>query len=102
MLELPMEVEYPWGPLILQLFQNGYFPSGPAMELYHGSGEKSIIKQHLTEMRIPILKFEDGTVRCLDEDELPVELPEVDKKLMKDIISHLTSPLHDPQLFLCL
>jgi leucyl-tRNA synthetase len=27
----------------------------------------------------PILKFEDGTVRCLDEDELPVELPEVEK-----------------------
>jgi leucyl-tRNA synthetase len=25
----------------------------------------------------PILKFEDGTVRCLDEDELPVELPKV-------------------------
>lgn len=25
----------------------------------------------------PILKFEDGTVRCLDEDELPVELPQV-------------------------
>lgn len=27
----------------------------------------------------PILKFEDGTVRCLDEDELPVVLPEVEK-----------------------
>ncbi|WP_412471721.1 leucine--tRNA ligase [Halobacteriovorax sp. RT-1-4] len=27
----------------------------------------------------PILKFEDGTVRCLDEDELPVGLPEVEK-----------------------
>ncbi len=27
----------------------------------------------------PILKFEDGTVRCLDEDELPVTLPEVEK-----------------------
>ncbi len=27
----------------------------------------------------PILKYEDGTVRCLDEDELPVTLPEVDK-----------------------
>ncbi|MDH5580414.1 MAG: leucine--tRNA ligase, partial [Bdellovibrionales bacterium] len=27
----------------------------------------------------PILKFEDGTVRCLDEDELPVSLPEVEK-----------------------
>lgn len=27
----------------------------------------------------PILKFEDGTVRCLDEDELPVALPEVEK-----------------------
>ena len=25
----------------------------------------------------PILKFDDGTVRCLDEDELPVELPQV-------------------------
>jgi leucyl-tRNA synthetase len=25
----------------------------------------------------PILKFEDGTVRCLDEDELPVALPQV-------------------------
>ena len=27
----------------------------------------------------PILKFEDGTVRCLDTDELPVTLPEVEK-----------------------
>jgi leucyl-tRNA synthetase len=27
----------------------------------------------------PVLKYEDGTVRCLDEDELPVALPEVDK-----------------------
>lgn len=27
----------------------------------------------------PILKFEDGTVRCLDADELPVVLPEVEK-----------------------
>lgn len=27
----------------------------------------------------PILKFEDGTIRCLDADELPVVLPEVEK-----------------------
>ena len=27
----------------------------------------------------PILKFEDGTVRCLDADELPVILPQVEK-----------------------
>lgn len=27
----------------------------------------------------PILKFEDGSVRCLDADELPVTLPEVEK-----------------------
>lgn len=27
----------------------------------------------------PILKFEDGTVRCLDVDELPVSLPDVEK-----------------------
>lgn len=27
----------------------------------------------------PILKYEDGTVRCLDADELPVVLPEVEK-----------------------
>jgi len=27
----------------------------------------------------PILKFEDGTVRCLDEDELPVALPDVEQ-----------------------
>lgn len=27
----------------------------------------------------PILKFEDGTIRCLDTDELPVVLPEVEK-----------------------
>ena len=27
----------------------------------------------------PILKFEDGTVRCLDADELPVELPKVER-----------------------
>jgi leucyl-tRNA synthetase len=27
----------------------------------------------------PILKYEDGTVRCLDTDELPVVLPEVEK-----------------------
>ncbi|MCD6566318.1 MAG: leucine--tRNA ligase [Bacteroidales bacterium] len=27
----------------------------------------------------PVLKYEDGTVRCLDEDELPVTLPDVDK-----------------------
>lgn len=27
----------------------------------------------------PILKFEDGTVRCLDVDELPVVLPEVER-----------------------
>lgn len=27
----------------------------------------------------PILKFDDGTVRCLDADELPVALPEVEK-----------------------
>ena len=27
----------------------------------------------------PILKFEDGTVRCLDADELPVALPPVEK-----------------------
>jgi leucyl-tRNA synthetase len=27
----------------------------------------------------PVLKYEDGTVRCLDEDELPVALPEVDR-----------------------
>ena len=27
----------------------------------------------------PVLKYEDGTVRCLEEDELPVTLPEVDK-----------------------
>lgn len=27
----------------------------------------------------PILKYEDGTIRCLDEDELPVALPQVEK-----------------------
>ena len=27
----------------------------------------------------PLLKFEDGTVRCLDPEELPVELPQVEK-----------------------
>lgn len=27
----------------------------------------------------PILKYDDGTIRCLDADELPVELPEVEK-----------------------
>lgn len=27
----------------------------------------------------PVVKYEDGTVRCLDEDELPVTLPEIDK-----------------------
>ncbi len=27
----------------------------------------------------PILKFEDGTVRCLDADELPVQLPQVER-----------------------
>ena len=27
----------------------------------------------------PVLKYDDGTVRCLDEDELPVTLPMVDK-----------------------
>lgn len=27
----------------------------------------------------PLYKYEDGTVRCLDEDELPVELPKVEK-----------------------
>lgn len=27
----------------------------------------------------PILKFEDGTIRCLEADELPVTLPEVEK-----------------------
>ncbi len=27
----------------------------------------------------PILKFEDGTIRCLEPDELPVTLPEVEK-----------------------
>lgn len=27
----------------------------------------------------PILKFEDGSVRCLDANELPVELPQVEK-----------------------
>ncbi len=27
----------------------------------------------------PILKFEDGTVRCLDVEELPITLPEVEK-----------------------
>jgi leucyl-tRNA synthetase len=27
----------------------------------------------------PVLKFEDGSVRCLDADELPVALPEVEK-----------------------
>jgi len=27
----------------------------------------------------PLLKFEDGTVRCLDADELPVALPEVER-----------------------
>ncbi len=27
----------------------------------------------------PLLKFEDGTVRCLDADELPVVLPEIEK-----------------------
>lgn len=27
----------------------------------------------------PLLKYEDGTIRCLDEDELPVALPEVEK-----------------------
>ena len=25
----------------------------------------------------PILKYDDGTVRCLEEDELPVAMPEV-------------------------
>ncbi|MBT6326114.1 MAG: leucine--tRNA ligase, partial [Bdellovibrionales bacterium] len=25
----------------------------------------------------PIIKYEDGTIRCLDDDELPVELPDV-------------------------
>jgi leucyl-tRNA synthetase len=28
---------------------------------------------------IPVLKYEDGSVRCLDPDELPVALPEVEK-----------------------
>ncbi len=27
----------------------------------------------------PLLKFEDGSIRCLEEDELPVALPEVEK-----------------------
>jgi leucyl-tRNA synthetase len=27
----------------------------------------------------PILKFEDGTIRCLDDNELPVELPKVER-----------------------
>lgn len=27
----------------------------------------------------PLLKFEDGTIRCLEADELPVELPQVEK-----------------------
>ncbi len=27
----------------------------------------------------PVLKYDDGSVRCLDEDELPVTLPEVDR-----------------------
>ncbi len=27
----------------------------------------------------PIIKYEDGTVRCLEEDELPVTLPQVEK-----------------------
>ncbi len=27
----------------------------------------------------PIIKFDDGSVRCLDEEELPVELPQVEK-----------------------
>jgi leucyl-tRNA synthetase len=27
----------------------------------------------------PLLKYEDGTIRCLDEDELPVELPPVER-----------------------
>lgn len=27
----------------------------------------------------PLLKYEDGTIRCLDEDELPVVLPDVEK-----------------------
>ncbi|MDD4976488.1 MAG: leucine--tRNA ligase [Bacteriovorax sp.] len=27
----------------------------------------------------PLLKYEDGTIRCLDADELPVELPELEK-----------------------
>ena len=27
----------------------------------------------------PLLKYEDGTIRCLDADELPVALPEVEK-----------------------
>ena len=27
----------------------------------------------------PLIKFEDGTIRCLEEDELPVALPEVER-----------------------
>ena len=27
----------------------------------------------------PLIKYEDGTIRCLDADELPVELPSVEK-----------------------
>ena len=27
----------------------------------------------------PLLKYEDGTIRCLDADELPVALPELEK-----------------------
>lgn len=54
----------------------------------HGLGERKVnyklrdwifSRQRYWGEPFPIIKFDDGTVRCLDEDELPVALPDVEK-----------------------
>jgi len=48
------DAEHPWAPFITRLVLNGFFPAGPAMEIWSGDGGSSRI-----ELKIPILRMED-------------------------------------------
>lgn len=81
------------GPHVNSDFLNGYDKDEASKEMISwlikkDIGQKKInyklrdwlfSRQRYWGEPFPILKFEDGTVRCLDEDELPVALPPVEK-----------------------
>lgn len=80
------------GPHINSDFLNGLNKFDATKKMIDWLESKKIGKKHINyKLRdwifsrqrywgepFPILKYEDGSIRCLDEDELPVTLPEVE------------------------